>query len=74
MLNLRVEVASMRIDSNRERPEVFDAKFPNTLGHQVFPINVLNRIDLSRFESRSPSDDRKITAAELLHRTYASVQ
>src|SRR4051794_32575234 len=45
-LDVVVERISVRVDADRERSEVPDAELPEALGHEVFPGDLLDRVDL----------------------------
>src|SRR6188474_1578077 len=68
ILNVAIERAAMGVDSDRERAEVLHAELPEALGHELFPGDLLDLLDLRRLERRRPADDGEIDHAEALHR------
>src|SRR3954470_23006166 len=56
-LHIVVERVAVRVDSDRQRPEVLDAELPEALGHQLLPGHLLDLLDLRRLERRGPADD-----------------
>src|SRR3954447_11713695 len=67
-LDVVVERVAVRVDADRERPEVLDAELPQALGHQLLPGDLLDLLDLGRLERRGPADDREVDHPEPLHR------
>src|SRR3954447_3370185 len=67
-LDVVVERVAVRVDADRERPEVLDAELPQALGHQLLPGALLDLLDLGRLERRGPADDREVDHPEPLHR------
>src|SRR3990172_11457165 len=68
VLDVAVERAAVRIDPDRQRPEVLDAELPQALGHELLPGDLLALPDLGRFERCGPADDREVDHPEPLHR------
>jgi hypothetical protein len=56
------------VDADGEGPEVLDPEFPEALGHQIFPGDLFDLLDLGCFEGRGAADDRQVHHPELLHR------
>src|SRR2546427_9178685 len=67
-LNVVVEGVAVRVDAHRERAEVLDAELPEALGHQLLPGDLLDLLDLRRFERSRAADDREIDHPVLAHR------
>src|SRR6266542_1615939 len=67
-LDVVVEGVAVRVDADRERAEVLDAELPEALGHQLFPGDLLDLLDLGRLERRRASDDREVDHPVLAHR------
>src|SRR6266516_402148 len=67
-LDVVVEGVAVRVDPDRERAEVLDAELPEALGHQLFPGDLLDLLDLGRLERRRPADDGEVDHSEPLHR------
>src|SRR5688500_8695120 len=67
-LHVVVERVAVRVDPDRERPEVPDPETPEALGHQLLPGHLLDLLDLRRLERSSAADDREIDHPEPLHR------
>src|SRR6266536_1452917 len=67
-LNVVVERVAVGVDANRQGPEVLDPELPEALGHQLFPGDLLDLLDLCRFERSGAADDREIDHSELAHR------
>src|SRR3990170_1497159 len=59
-LNVVVERVPVRVDPDGERAEVLDPELPEALGHQFFPRDVLDLLDLRGLESRRAADDREV--------------
>src|SRR5262245_32606629 len=57
VFDFRVEVAATSIDGNREWAEVFNAKFPEALRHQVLPVHLFDRFNLSCLKSGGSAND-----------------
>src|SRR5579885_1659340 len=68
VLHLAVERVAVRVDPDRERPEVLHPEAPEALRHQVLPGDLLDLLDLRRLERRRPADDREVHHAEPPHR------
>src|ERR1043165_117138 len=49
-LHIVEERVAVRVDADRERPEVLDAELPEALGHQLLPVDLLDLFDLRRLE------------------------
>src|SRR3954469_25943531 len=67
-LDVVVEGVAVRVDSNRQRPEVLDAELPEALRHQLLPRDLLDLLDLGRLERCRAADDREVDHPELAHR------
>src|SRR5215210_4751018 len=50
LLDVVEERVAVRVDPDPQRPEVADAELPEALGHQVFPRDLLDLLDLRRLE------------------------
>src|SRR5438874_8991613 len=59
-LDVVVERASVRVDSDGQRPEVLDAELPEALRHELLPRDLLDFLDLRGFERRRAADDREV--------------
>src|SRR5438876_4713110 len=68
VLDVAVEGVAVRVDADGQRTEVAYAELPQTLGHQVFPFDLLDLLDLRRLERRRATDDREIDHPVLAHR------
>src|SRR3989304_4290448 len=68
LLHVVVERGSVRVDSDRQRAEVLDAELPQALGHEVFPLDLLDLLDLGRLERRRPADDGEGYHPKAAHR------
>src|SRR5438876_7235981 len=68
VLDVAVQGVAVRIDADRERAEVAHAKLPQTLGHQVLPLDLLDLLDLRRLERGRTADDREVDHPVLAHR------
>src|ERR671934_182991 len=68
LLHVVKERVAVAVDSDGERPEVLDAELPEALGHQLFPRDLLDLLDLGRLERRRSADDREVDHPEALHR------
>src|ERR1044071_3721646 len=51
-LHVVVERATVRVDADGQRAEVLDAELPEALGHQLFPGDLLDLLDLRRLQRR----------------------
>src|SRR5579862_3184511 len=49
-LDVAVEGVAVSVDPHGQRPEILDAELPEALRHQVFPLDVLDLLDLGRLE------------------------
>src|SRR5438105_4409973 len=67
-LDVVVEGVAVRVDPDRQRAEVLDAELPEALGHQLLPGDLLDLLDLGRFERGRAADDREVDHPELAHR------
>src|SRR3954470_24146224 len=67
-LDVVVEGVAVRVDADRERPEVLDAELPEALRHQLLPGDLLDLLDLRRLERGRATDDREVDHPEPLHR------
>src|SRR5918995_1621833 len=67
-LHVVVERVAVRVDPDRERPEVLDAELPEALGHQLLPGHLLDLLDLRRLERSRAADDREVDHPEAVHR------
>src|SRR5690349_24356244 len=67
-LNVVVQRAAVRVDTDRERTEVLDAELPEALGHELLPDDLLDLLDLGRLERGGAADDREVDHPEPLHR------
>src|SRR6266545_1732572 len=67
-LHVVVERVAVRVDTDRERAEVAHAELPEALGHQLFPRDFLDLLDLRSLERGRPADDREVDHPELAHR------
>src|SRR5437867_1329254 len=59
---------AVRVDGDGERTEVLDAELPEALGHQLFPSDLLDLLDLRRLERRGTADDGELDHPQTLHR------
>src|SRR5579864_480299 len=64
-LDVVVERVAVRVDADRERPEVLDAELPQALGHELLPRDLL---DLRGLERGGAADDGEVHHPEFLHR------
>src|SRR3954454_8980847 len=67
-LHVAVERVAVRVDADRERPEVLDPELPQALRHQVLPRHLLDLLDLGGLERCGAADDREVDHSELVHR------
>src|SRR5580765_2650697 len=67
-LHVVVEAVAVGVDADRQRAEVLDAKLPQALGHELFPGDLLDLLDLRRLERGRTADDREVDHAVLAHR------
>src|SRR5919108_3744762 len=67
-LNVAVHRVAVRVDPDPERAEVLDAELPEALGHELLPVDLLDRLDLRRLERGGAADDREIDHPVLAHR------
>src|SRR5687767_14317490 len=68
ILDVTVERVAVRVDPDRERPEVLDPELPEALGHQLLPGDLLDLLDLGRLQRSRAADDREVDHPEPLHR------
>src|SRR5919198_2035884 len=68
LLDVVEERVAVRVDADGERPEVFHPELPEALGHELFPVDLLDLLDLRRLERGGPADDREVDHAVLAHR------
>src|SRR5262249_3500309 len=68
VLDVAVERVAVRVDADGQRPEVLDAELPEALGHQLFPGDLFDLLDLRRLERGGAADDREVDHPEPLHR------
>src|SRR6476469_2392518 len=68
LLHVVEERVAVRVDPDGERAEVFHSELPEALGHQLFPRDLFDLLDLRRLERGSAADDREIDHAQSLHR------
>src|SRR5919204_351348 len=68
LLHVVVERVAVRVDSDRERPEVLDAEAPEALRHQLLPGDLLDLLDLRRLECGGAADDGEIHHPVAAHR------
>src|SRR3954454_6702373 len=62
-----VERVAMRVDADGQRAEVLDAELPEALGHELFPRDLFDLLDLRRLERGRAADDREVDHAVLAH-------
>src|SRR5207253_3170671 len=67
-LDVVVERIAVRVDADRERAEVLHAESPEAFGHQLFPGDLFDLLDLRRLERGGSADDREVDHAVLAHR------
>src|SRR5262245_58009086 len=68
ILDVAVQRVAMRVDADRERPEVLDAELPQALGHQLLPRHLLDLLDLRRLQRGGAADDREVDHPQTPHR------
>src|SRR5437588_6513117 len=66
-LDVVVERVAVRVDADRERPEVLDAELPEALRHQLLPRDLFDLLDLRGLERGRTADDREVDHPELAH-------
>src|SRR5438445_3629557 len=59
-LDVVVERIAVGVDADRERAEVLDPELPEALGHELFPGDLLDLLDLGRLEGGGAADDREV--------------
>src|SRR5256884_5062561 len=67
-LDVVVERVAVRVDPDRERAEVLHAELPEALGHQLFPGDLFDLLDLGRLERGRAADDREVDHPVRPHR------
>src|SRR5215216_4898763 len=67
-LNISVHRVAVRIDPDPERAKVLDAELPEAFGHELFPEDILDLLDLGRLERRRAADEREVDHSVLRHR------
>src|SRR3954453_21242176 len=73
LLHVVEERVAVRVDPDRERAEVFHPELPEALGHELFPGDLFDLLDLRRLERGGAADDREIDHAQSLHRLHSLV-
>src|SRR3954467_4131394 len=63
-----VERVAARVEADGQRAEVLHAELPETLGHELFPGDLLDLLDLRRLERGRSADDREVDHPVLAHR------
>src|SRR5947207_329185 len=59
---------AVTVDADDERAEVLHSEPPEALGHQLFPGDLFDLLDLRRLQRRRAADDREIDHPVLAHR------
>src|SRR5881275_2361173 len=67
LLDVVEERVAVRVDADRQRPEVLDTELPEALGHELLPVDLLDLLDLRRLERSGAADDREVDHPEPLH-------
>src|SRR5947207_15610562 len=67
-LDVVVERVALRVDRDGERTEVLDAELPEALGHQLFPGDLFDLLDLRRLERGRTADDGEVDHPVTAHR------
>src|SRR6266550_5319407 len=67
-LDVVVEGVAVGVDADGERPEILHAELPEALGHQLFPGDLFDLLDLGRLERGRAADDREVDHPVLPHR------
>ena len=62
----------MCVDSDGQRAEAFEAELPDAFGHQIFPVDLFDLLDLQGLHGGGSAGHREITSAILLHQFGAS--
>src|SRR2546425_7502713 len=68
LLHVVKERVAVRVDADRKRSEVLDTELPQALGHELLPVDLLDRLDLGRLQCGGAADDREVDHPEPLHR------
>src|SRR5919197_602043 len=68
LLHVVEERVAVAVDPDGERAEILDAELPEALGHQLFPGDLFDLLDLGRLERRRAADDGEIDHPQPLHR------
>src|SRR5262245_119126 len=59
-LNVAVHRIAVRVDADPERAEALDAELPETLGHELLPVDLLDLLDLGRLQRGRAPDEREV--------------
>src|SRR5918911_5631448 len=72
VLRARLDVVEERVavcvDADGERPEVLHPELPQALGHELFPVDLFDLLDLRRLERGGAADDGEVDHPVLAHR------
>src|SRR5919109_3477575 len=68
LLHVAVEGVAVGVDPDRQRTEVLYAELPEALGHELFPGDLFDLLDLRRLERRRAADDREVDHPVPAHR------
>src|SRR5580765_1200634 len=68
LLHVVEDRVAVRVDPDGERAEVLHSELPEALGHELFPRDLFDLLDLRRLERGSAADDCEIDHAQSLHR------
>src|SRR5205809_940613 len=68
LLHVAIEGVAVGVDTDGERAEVLDPELPEALGHELFPGDLFDLLDLRRLERGCSADDREIDHPQSLHR------
>src|SRR6266498_2379962 len=68
LLHVVEKRVAVRVDADGEGPEVLDPELPEAFGHELFPVDLLDLLDLRRLERRRAADDGEVDHSVLLHR------
>src|SRR5438067_6763262 len=66
-LDVVVERVAVGVDPDGERAEVPHAELPEALGHELFPSDLFDLLDLGRLERGRAADDREVDHPEGAH-------